>query len=108
MSTTCALETPLRAVVQCAIASALLLTHDAEARERSAAAVREFKRQSPCPATGQPRGACPGWIVDHVVPLCAGGADRPSNMQWQTVAAAKVKDRDERKTCHSSGNLESK
>jgi hypothetical protein len=31
-----------------------------------------------------------------VVPLECGGADVPSNMQWQTEAEAKVKDRTER------------
>jgi len=30
-------------------------------------------------------------VVDHIVPLCAGGADAPSNMQWQTVEAAKAR-----------------
>lgn len=45
------------------------------------------------------RGACPGYVVDHVHPLCAGGPDAPSNMQWQTVQAAKVKDRAERAQC---------
>ena len=43
--------------------------------------------------------ARPGYVVDHIVPLCAGGADAPSNMQWQTVEDAKVKDRQERATC---------
>lgn len=78
---------------------AACLSASAAATERSAAAVREFKRQQPCPATGQPRGRCPGWVVDHVVPLCAGGPDRPANMQWQTVKDAKAKDRDERWQC---------
>ena len=55
---------------------------------RSAAAVREFRRLNPCPATGQVRGACPGWVLDHRMPLCAGGEDHPSNMQWQTTANA--------------------
>ena len=49
-------------------------------------------------STGYPRGRH-GYVVDHVVPLCAGGADAPSNMQWQTVEEAKVKDRQERATC---------
>ena len=49
-------------------------------------------------STGYPRGR-PGYVVDHVMPLCAGGADAPSNMQWQTVEAAKVKDRQERAMC---------
>lgn len=73
---------------------------DADARlPRSTAAKAAFKRAHPCPATGPPRGACPGFVIDHVVPLCAGGADRPENMQWQTVRAAKKKDRRERAMC---------
>lgn len=66
---------------------------------RSSAAKSAFRYEHPCPATGKVRGACPGWIVDHIVPLCAGGADAPSNMQWQTVADAKVKDKGEWRTC---------
>jgi len=33
--------------------------------------------------------------MDHVIPLCAGGADDPLNLQWQTIADAKAKDREE-------------
>jgi hypothetical protein len=47
----------------------------------------------PCPATGQPNGACPGFVIDHVRSLHRGGADAPENMQWQTVEAAKAKDK---------------
>lgn len=60
---------------------------------RSREAKDEFLRR-----TGYPHGR-PGYVVDHVVPLCAGGADAPSNMQWQTVEEGKVKDRQERATC---------
>lgn len=38
-------------------------------------------------------GACPGYVIDHVTPLKRGGADSPSNMQWQTREAAKIKDK---------------
>lgn len=68
-------------------------------RKRSSHAVAEFKRIQPCPVTGDSLGPCPGWVIDHVQPLCAGGPDQPGNMQWQTVADAKVKDRAERETC---------
>ena len=66
---------------------------------RSASAKAAFKRQQPCPSTGKAQGACPGWVIDHVTPLACGGADAPYNMQWQTVAQAKAKDRIERRGC---------
>lgn len=71
-------------------------TSNQKAREyldRSAAARRRFLRQ-----TGYPNGR-PGYIVDHIIPLACGGPDEPSNMQWQTVAEAKAKDRIERRAC---------
>jgi hypothetical protein len=55
----------------------------------------EFQRRHPCPSTGQTTGACPGYVRDHVVPLCKGGADSADNMQWQSTAAAKAKDKTE-------------
>lgn len=62
---------------------------------RSAQAKTQFKKSHPCPYTGKSSGACPGYVVDHVTPLKRGGADNPSNMQWQTVQQAKEKDRTE-------------
>jgi hypothetical protein len=67
--------------------------------ERSVAARGSFKRQQPCPATGKPSGPCPGYVIDHVKPLACGGADAPSNMQWQTIADGKAKDKWERNGC---------
>lgn len=52
--------------------------------QRDRSQVRAFRAENPCPATGLKRGACPGYHVDHVIALCAGGDDRPSNMQWIT------------------------
>lgn len=48
--------------------------------------------------SGYPNGR-PGYVVDHIVALACGGSDTPSNMQWQTKAAAKAKDRYERRGC---------
>ncbi len=42
--------------------------------------------------TGYPNGS-PGYEVDHIVPLAQGGADKPSNVYWQTIQEAKEKDR---------------
>jgi hypothetical protein len=62
---------------------------------RSAKAKAEFKKDHPCPSTGKPSGACPGYVIDHRQPLKRGGKDAPENMQWQTTAAAKAKDKAE-------------
>jgi hypothetical protein len=66
---------------------------------RSREVTREFQREHPCPSTGRTVGACPGYRKDHVIPLACGGPDAVSNLQWQTVAAAKAKDRWEMRTC---------
>jgi hypothetical protein len=64
---------------------------------RSASAKAAFVRMHPCPSTGKTSGGCPGYVVDHIGPLATGGADDPSNMQWQTAEAAKAKDKIERR-----------
>jgi len=75
-------------------AAAGVVARDARGRiQRSAAARHAFARQ-----TGYPNGR-PGYVIDHIIPLACGGADAPRNMQWQTIAAAKDKDRWERKGC---------
>lgn len=80
-----------------AIALALPTAHARTARSHVAKAV--FQREHPCPSTGLRRGKCPGYVIDHVKALACGGADAPSNMQWQTLAEGKAKDRWERKGC---------
>ena len=77
-----------------ATASAVSVARDQHGRiARSTAAKNAFKKAQPCPVTGQPRGPCPGYIIDHVIALKRGGPDTPTNMQWQTKADAKAKDR---------------
>jgi hypothetical protein len=74
--------------------SPAVLPNSASAQEhRSSAVAREFQREHPCPSTGQTSGACPGWIKDHIRALKCGGPDDPANIQWQTVAEAKAKDK---------------
>lgn len=67
--------------------------------KRSQSATVEFKKQQPCPDTGSPKGPCKGYAIDHVKPLGCGGSDAPGNMQWQTTAVGKAKDKWERKGC---------
>lgn len=64
-------------VAWCSAASAAL--------PRSPAEVRAFRAENPCPSTGRTRGACPGWQVDHIRPLCSGGEDTRANMHWLSV-----------------------
>lgn len=89
---------PKNSLALCALLLALPIA--AEARiKRSQSAKVEFKREQPCPATGTSKGPCKGWVIDHIQPLACGGADAPGNMQWQTVADGKAKDKWERKGC---------
>jgi hypothetical protein len=60
---------------------------------RSEKAKEDFMRR-----TGHPHGWS-GHVVDHIRPLACGGRDELSNMQWQTVDAARFKDKTERKGC---------
>jgi hypothetical protein len=69
-------------------------TRDERGRiQRSAGARHAFAHQ-----TGFPNGR-PGYVIDHIRPLACGGADTPTNMQWQTAAEGKAKDRTERTGC---------
>ena len=61
--------------------------------KRSSTAKYDFQRSHPCPSTGRTSGACPGYVIDHRTALKHGGADSSGNMQWQTTAGAKAKDR---------------
>jgi 5-methylcytosine-specific restriction endonuclease McrA len=68
---------------------------------RSAAVIAAFRSFYACPSTGQVTGACPGWAVDHVIPLACGGRDAVYNMQWlpltiKSAAGKDAKDRWER------------
>ena len=80
-----------------ALLAALTVCAPHPARSRNATAA--FRRANPCPATGKTRGACPGYVVDHVTPLCAGGHDGPDNMTWQTAKDGAAKDKTEDALC---------
>jgi hypothetical protein len=66
---------------------------NASTQPRSHAAKLAFQREHPCPANGARRGRCPGYQIDHKIPLHCDGPDSPDNMQWLTIAdhAAKTK-----------------
>jgi hypothetical protein len=56
-----------------------------------------FMRLHPCP-DGPDKGStkrCRGWIIDHICPLQCCGLDSIDNLQWQSKADAKAKDRTE-------------
>jgi len=90
----------LKCWVPYALASLCVLTAHADARiKRSQSAKVEFKAENPCPATGARKGPCKGYVIDHMWPLACGGEDHPRNMQWQTIAEGKEKDKWERKMC---------
>lgn len=63
--------------------------------KRNTAARNQFRLEEPSPATGSTSGPCPGYVVDHIRALKRGGEDTPANMQWQTTAQARAKDRAE-------------
>ena len=69
--------------------------------KRSRALLREFAKTFPCPETLEPTPSCPGWALDHVLPLASGGCDSAINLQWlpdtiKSCADADCKDRWER------------
>lgn len=68
---------------------------------RSKAVLRAYQKIHPCPSTGATTGKCPGWALDHVIPLACGGCDSIENLQWlklsiKSCAGPYCKDRWER------------
>jgi hypothetical protein len=64
--------------------------------KRSSWVREKFRQSHPCPATGFTVGACPGWAVDHVIPLVCGGCDAVWNMQWLPVTIKSGSDEDDK------------
>lgn len=50
--------------------------------KRSSTVLTAFKKLHPCPVTGKSSGACPGWAINHIVPLANGGCDAVVNLMW--------------------------
>ncbi|HZE61624.1 MAG TPA: hypothetical protein VE085_13830 [Burkholderiales bacterium] len=67
-----------------------------------------YMKRHPCPANGNTRGACPGYALNYVKPLCAGGPGRPTNVQWLSQADAKRKDRLDAQECRAARRQKAK
>lgn len=52
---------------------------------RSSSVLAAYRRLHPCPVTGRSTGPCPGWAINHVIPLEKGGCDAVINLQWIPV-----------------------
>ncbi|SRR5712691_10370232 len=89
----------LKALLAAVLALVMAAPFASARTHRDPAQRAAFMKQYPYPSRGKIKGRCPGYVVDHIKPLCAGGPDAPSNMQWQTVEQAKNKDRLERERC---------
>ena len=85
---------------------ALLAAQYDDAEARSRVPIRKFRQQVVCPATGKYEidTPCKGYVVDHILPLCAGGVDEPRNMQWQEYNESKKKDLLELELCRKLRN----
>lgn len=82
--------------------SEIVLRDSDGSTERSKAVIRRFKQLYACPSTKKNSGNCPGWAIDHVIPLACGGKDAVYNMQWlpnsiKSASGSDRKDRFERK-----------
>lgn len=70
--------------------------------KRSSTVLAAFQKAHPCPATGKTDGKCPGWAINHTIPLACGGCDSVANMDWmpdeiKSCAQPWCRDRWERK-----------
>lgn len=79
--------------------------------KRSTAVLNAFKRIHPCPANGMTTGACPGWALNHVIPLACGGCDSVANLDWmpneiKSCAEPWCRDRYERKIYDSLAGID--
>lgn len=83
----------------------LLLAITAHAAPRSAAVRAEFRKANPCPSTGRLTGACPGWQIDHMHPLCSGGVDQLDNLNWIRTEDHKRKTRQDVKACRAEQRI---
>ena len=84
------------AVLSCSLqAQDMSLDIEVGTKRAPTPAMNEFRR-----LTGYPKGR-PGFVVDHLVPYCAGGAavDVVANLAWQERTVSFQKDVFERQLC---------
>lgn len=70
--------------------------------KRSQTVLRHFVKVFPCPANLEQTTNCPGWAIDHTIPLASGGCDSIANLTWlpdeiKSCSSTTCKDRWERK-----------
>ena len=82
------------AAVAVIIAVVLSLVGEIDAPARDRAQVRAFLRAQGLERTPE------GYEVDHIIPLCAGGADSPENMQLLTIEQHREKTRIDLRWCY--------
>lgn len=82
------------AAVAVIIAVILSLVGEIDAPARDRAQVRAFLRARGLERTPE------GYEVDHIIPLCAGGADSPENMQLLTIEKHREKTRIDLRWCY--------
>jgi hypothetical protein len=71
------------------------------AAERSPGVKAEFRRLQACPITGEHKGPCPGFEIDHIQALVCGGRDEVDNLQWLPVDDHREKTRRDMKGCRT-------
>jgi 5-methylcytosine-specific restriction endonuclease McrA len=83
----------LVAIASPVVSYGIYQSNDKSYLKRSATVKKHFKQQTICPATGTYTQKCTGYVVDHIIPLKCYGKDAVENMQYQTIAEAKIKNR---------------
>ncbi len=73
-----------------------------QALPRDATQKAAFRKENPCPSTGEKKGACPGFEVDHKKALMNRGKDKPENMQWLSKEEHKEKTKNDIDQCKKS------
>lgn len=64
---------------------------------RRQAVINAFWAQNICPSTLKYAAPCPGWALNHIIPLACGGRDAVNNLFKMQVSTKKLIDAIERK-----------